>query len=82
VIPRPPFPILAVMAAFRALMRLMPTSFDTAHRDEAIALMERLAREAHVRHGAVGVVAVAIPALADLVWRMAMESLRFSRSHT
>jgi putative ABC transport system permease protein len=68
----------AMVAGFRALMRLMPASYSRAQRDEATALMARLVEDARRRQGVAGVTTVAVPAFADLIWRIVMDSARWA----
>lgn len=70
--------IAVAVGVFRVLTRLMPRGYRASQAGEAAALMERLLSEAHVRRGRIGVLAVAIPAIADLIWRIAMDFDRWS----
>ena len=62
---------------FRCLSSLMPRAYRRRHRDEAIALMTRLAVDAHRESGALGVCRVTAAAVFDLFIRLPAEySLR------
>jgi putative ABC transport system permease protein len=70
--------IAVFVRVFRALTALMPRDYRAAQAREAVALMGRLLTEAHVRRGRRGVLGVAIPAIADLMWRIALDLDRWS----